>query len=196
MLKFTSLSSRSVLTLLGASLLLLAPAYSQQPAAPVRDYSASDATSEFLPKYKTAVDAKQYDVALALLDTQLTKVPSESYDTALLLQIKVQTLLQKGDFSKVIEPLERGLALSDSKTPTYYEERATRDFLFFLAQLCLQEAVNTKNPAAAATLYEKRIRPWHAGLSSILNRPLKLNSSTRSFFITAPSRSLITLICL
>jgi tetratricopeptide (TPR) repeat protein len=155
MLKFTSLSSRSVLTLLGASLLLLAPAYSQQPAAPIRDYAASDATSEFLPKYKTAVDAKQYDVALALLDTQLTKVPSESYDTALLLQIKVQTLLQKGDFSKVIEPLERGLALSDSKTPTYYEERATRDFLFFLAQLCLQEAVNTKNSAAAATLYEK-----------------------------------------
>ena len=88
MLKFTSLSSRSVLTLLGASLLLLAPAYSQQPAAPIRDYAASDATSEFLPKYKTAVDAKQYEVALALLDTQLTKVPSESYDTALLLQIK------------------------------------------------------------------------------------------------------------
>ena len=73
----------------------------------------------------------------------------------MLYQIKTQTLLQKGDFSQVIGPLEKGLALSDSKTPTYYEERATRDLVFFLAQLYLQEAVQAKNTGQAGVLFEK-----------------------------------------
>jgi len=139
--------------LLGALTLLAASALAQQPV--VRDYSPSDETSELLSKYKLAVDDKKYDSALAILDGQLAKVPADSYDAALLYQIKTQTLLQKGDFTKVIEPLEKGLTLSDSKTPTYYEERATRDLLFFLAQLYLQEAVQAKVKAQAATLFEK-----------------------------------------
>jgi tetratricopeptide (TPR) repeat protein len=144
---------RPLLALLGALSLLAATAVAQTP--PVRDYSPSDATSELLGKYKLAVDAKNYDAALAILDGQLAKVAADSYDAALLYQIKTQTLLQKGDFSKVIEPLEKGLTLSDSKTPTYYEERATRDLLFFLAQLYLQEAVQTKIPGQAPIMFEK-----------------------------------------
>ncbi|MBI2496762.1 MAG: hypothetical protein HYV75_02140 [Opitutae bacterium] len=142
---------RPLLALLGALALLSAAL--AEPV--VRDYAPTDATGEMLGKYKTAVDAKNYDSALALLDGQLAKVPADSYDAALLYQIKTQTLLQKGDFSKVIEPLEKGLALSDSKTPTYYEDRATRDLVFFLAQLYLQEAVQSKNKAQAAVLFEK-----------------------------------------
>lgn len=144
---------RPLLALLGACLLLTAAPAAPQPV--VRDYSPSDATSEILPKYKLALDAKNYDAAIAVLDAQLAKVAADSYDAALLYQIKTQTLLQKGDFAKVIEPLEKGLALSDSKTPTYYEERATRDLVFFLAQLYLQEAVQSKNKAEAAVLFEK-----------------------------------------
>ncbi|MDB6114293.1 MAG: Anaphase-promoting complex, cyclosome, subunit 3 [Lacunisphaera sp.] len=152
MLNLFSRSLRSTLAaVLGASLLAVAA----QAQAPARDYSPSDTTGEILPKYKTAVDAKNYEAALAILDAQLAKVPADSYDAALLYQIKVQTLMQKGDFAAVIEPLERGLALSDSKTPTYYEERATRDLLFFLGSLYLQEAVQTKNPAAASALFAK-----------------------------------------
>lgn len=135
-------------------LLLAVPAWAQQ-TPPVRDYAPSDDTSEVLGKYKVAVEAKNYDSALAILDAQLAKVAADSYDAALLYQIKTQTLLQKGDFSKVIEPLEKGLALSDSKTPTYYEDRATRDLLFFLAQLYLQEAVQSKDKHQAAILFEK-----------------------------------------
>jgi len=144
---------RPFLALLGAIALLAATAVAQ--TTPVRDYSPTDATSEVLTKYKTAVDAKNYDSAIAILDGQLAKVGADSYDAALLYQIKTQTLLQKGDFSKVIDPLEKGLNLSDSKTPTYYEERATRDLLFFLAQLYLQEAVQTKVPGQAAIYFEK-----------------------------------------
>lgn len=142
---------RPLLALLGALSLLSATL--AQPV--VRDYSPSDATSEMLGKYKTALDAKNYDAALALLDGQLAKVAADSYDAALLYQIKTQTLLQKGDFGKVLDPLEKGLALSDSKTPTYYEERATRDLVFFLAQLYLQEAVQSKDKARAAVMFEK-----------------------------------------
>src|SRR3954467_13963382 len=125
----------SFAALLGASVLAIA-AHAQTPA---RDYSPSDATSEVLPKYKAAVDAKNYEAALAILDAQLAKVPADSYDAALIYQIKVQTLMQKGDFAAVVEPFEKGLPLSESKKPTYYEERATRDLLFFLASLYLQD---------------------------------------------------------
>ncbi|MBL9214866.1 MAG: tetratricopeptide repeat protein [Opitutaceae bacterium] len=130
---------------------------------PPREYFPSEATGEILPQYKTAVDAKNYDGAIAMLDAQLSKVAADSYDAALLLQLKTQTLLQKGDFTKAIEPMEKGLALSDSKTPTYYDERATRELVYFLAQLYAQEAINTKNPTLAVSLYdksEKAIQRW------------------------------------
>jgi tetratricopeptide (TPR) repeat protein len=152
MLNFISSPRRSCLALLGASL-VAAAAFGQQP--PVRDYTPSDETSEIFPKFRAAADAKDYTAAIAIIDAQLAKVPADSYDAALLLQIKVQTLLQKGDFSAVVAPLEKGLALSDSKTPTYYEERATRDLVNFMVSLYLQEAMQAKSPNVAAGYYEK-----------------------------------------
>jgi tetratricopeptide (TPR) repeat protein len=142
---------RSTLALLGATAFAATLAAQQ----PVRDYSFTDATSEVLPKYKQVVDAKNYDAAIAILDAQIAKVPADSYDAAMLYQIKTQTLLQKGDFPKAIEPTERALAISDSKTPTYFEERVTRDLVYFLAQLLVQEAVQTKVPATATILFQK-----------------------------------------
>lgn len=151
---FNARSPRSLRPLLGllGALLLAAPALAQQPP---RDYSYTDATGEALGKVKTAVDAKNYDGAIAIIDGQLAKLPADSYDTALLYQIKTQTLLQKGDYARVIEPLEKGLTLSDSKTPTYYDERATRDLVYFLAQLYLQEAVQTKDKKQAIIYFDK-----------------------------------------
>jgi tetratricopeptide (TPR) repeat protein len=144
-------SLRSLVALLGMlSLAVTLPA--QRPA---RDYSLSDSTSEVLPKFKVAADAKNYDGAIAILDAQIAKVPADSYDAATLYQIKVQTLFQKGEFAKAIEPMDRALALSEAKNPTYFDERVTRDLLNFLAQLYVQEAVGSKNPAVAAKLFEK-----------------------------------------
>jgi tetratricopeptide (TPR) repeat protein len=144
-------SLRSLVALLGMlSLAVTLPA--QRPA---RDYSLSDSTSEVLPKFKVAADAKNYDGALAILDAQIAKVPADSYDAATLYQIKVQTLFQKGEFAKAIEPMDRALALSEAKNPTYFDERVTRDLLNYLTQLYVQEAVGSKNPAVAAKLFEK-----------------------------------------
>jgi len=122
-----------------------------------RSYALSDATSEVLgTTYKTAAEAKNYDGALAAINGQLAKVADQtSFDAAVLLQIKAQTLLQKGDFSAAVEPLERALKLSDSKKPTYFDERITQEFLYYLAQLHFQEATTTKVATSIAGHYEK-----------------------------------------
>jgi len=152
MLKFISPPLRLTLALLGASL-LAAPARAQ--TTPARDYSPSDDTAEILPKYREVVEAKNYPAALAILDAQLAKVPADSYDAAMLNQIKAQTLLQKGDFPGAVAPLEKGLALSDAKTPTFYDERTTRELVYFLASLYFQEAVQSKDFKYASSQYEK-----------------------------------------
>ena len=151
-----STNRRRCIAALLAATALAAALQAQQP---VREYSLTDATQEVLPKFKEAADAKNYDAALALLDAQIAKVPFDSYDAATLYQIKVQTLFQKGDFPKAIDPMEQALALSEAKTPTYFEERVTRELYNFLTQLYVQEAVGqSKNPAAAAKLFEKADR--------------------------------------
>ncbi len=148
--------TRILIALLGA-VLLMATAPAQQPAAPVRDYAPTDDTGEALAKYRTALDAKppNYDGAMAILDAQIAKTAAGSYDLALLYQIKAQTLLQKGDFTSSIDPIERGLALSDAKTPTYFDERVTHELIYFLAQLYVQEAMQSKNPTVVITDYDK-----------------------------------------
>jgi tetratricopeptide (TPR) repeat protein len=145
---------RPTLALLGAA--ALAVTLSAQ-TAPVRDYAFSDATSEMLPKYKAIIDAtpKNYDAAIALLDAQIAKSPADSYDAAMLSQIKAQTLLQKGDFDKATEPMERALTISNAQTPTYFDERVTKELLYFLAQIYLQGAVQAKTPATATVQFQK-----------------------------------------
>lgn len=139
------------LALLGAATLVVTLG-AQQPA---REYYVTDPTGEVLPKFKAAADAKNYDAAIALLDAQLAKVPPDSFDAATLYQLKVQALFQKGEFSKAIEPMERALALSESKTPTYFEARVTRDLYYYLTQLYVQDAVQSKDKTEAAVLFEK-----------------------------------------
>lgn len=128
-----------------------------QQANPPREYAPSEALSEFLSTtYKTNIEAKNYDAVLAAVEVQMGKVQDKtSFDMALLLQTKAQTLLQKSAFSEAIEPLEKALALSDTKTPTFFDERVTQEFLYFLSQLYFQEASNSKNPTATAGYYEK-----------------------------------------
>jgi tetratricopeptide (TPR) repeat protein len=103
-----------------------------------REYSLQDSTSENLPKYKAAMDAKNYPEALNIIDAVLAKLPPTGYDMAYLLQLKMQVYLQQGDFSKSIEPMERSLTLSEANTPTYFDERITRELYFFLVQLYFQ----------------------------------------------------------
>lgn len=122
-----------------------------------RNYSLTEETSEVLgTTYKTAAEAKNYDAALTAINNQLAKLKDpSSFDAAVLLQVKAQTMLQKSDFAGAVPPLEQALALSDAHTPPYFEERITQEFLFYLAQLYFQEASSSKNPGASTQLYEK-----------------------------------------
>jgi tetratricopeptide (TPR) repeat protein len=132
---------------------VLAVTLSAQPVQ--REYSLQDDVSETLPKFKTALDAKNYAEATNIINTLIAKVPPESYDMAYLLQLKMQIFLQQGDFAKSIEPMERSLALSEAKTPTYFDERITRELYYYLVQLYFQEATQTKNSSLAATYLDK-----------------------------------------
>jgi len=120
-----------------------------------REYSFADSTVEELQKFKTASEAKDNKLALTILDGILAKVPADSYDAAFLLVQKAQLFVQTGEYSKAIEPMERGVRISDSKTPTYFEERQSKELYFFLFQLYFQEASNTKNTTLIATYYDK-----------------------------------------
>src|SRR4051812_10088101 len=145
-------SARAFLALSCVAVLSTAAIAADQPQ---REYSVSDTTGEQLAKYKEALDAKNYDGALAILDAQIPKVAAGSYDLAFLQQIKAQTFMQKGEFQKAIEPLEQAVSLSDSKTPTFFEDRQVREFMYLLAQLYYQEATGTKNVSVAASFFEK-----------------------------------------
>lgn len=153
------MSFSNLRSLLGAAVCALLTVPTLLVAAPQqeRTYSLSDETSEVLGgTYKTAAEAKNYEAALAAINGQLAKLKDpNSFDAAVLYQIKANTLLQKSDFQGAIPPLEKALELSDSHTPSYFEERNVQEFLYYLAQLYFQEATTSKNPAQIAELYEK-----------------------------------------
>lgn len=151
MLKLPQFSARFLCVL---SLAALFTATAPAQTAP-KEYYPSEATGEVLGKYRIALDAKNYEGALAILDAQIPKAEAGSYDLALLYQIKAQTLLQKGDFSESIVPLEKTVALSDAKTPPYFDERVVREFIYMLAQLYYQQAAQSKEPAVAAEYFGK-----------------------------------------
>ncbi len=136
-----------------AALLGVCTAAEEQPP---REYQPQDTTAEALGKFRTASEAKNYDAAIEILDATYAKLADKtSFDAAVLLQYKAQTLLQKSEYGKAIDPLERCLQLSDSHTPTYFDDRITVELLNFLGQLYLQEAMNSKNPANAPALFDK-----------------------------------------
>lgn len=136
-----------------AAVAALAVTLTAQPVA--REYSLLDDTSENLPKFKAALDAKNYTEAQAVLNSLVAKVPADSYDMAYLMSLKMQVFLQQGDFAKAIEPMERSLTLSESKSPTYFDERITRELYYYLVQLYFQEATQTKNNSLAASYFDK-----------------------------------------
>jgi len=150
----SSLSRFSVRALATLAMALLTGSAFAQAEKP---YNLSEPVSEFLGgPYKTAAEAKNYDAVLTGVDAQIAKLKDPtSFDAAVLLQIKAQTLLQKTDYNAAIPPLEQALQLSEAHTPNYFEERTTLEFLYFLAQLYYQEATTSKNPAVIGGYFDK-----------------------------------------
>jgi len=115
----------------------------------------SDKVSEELAKIRTQTDAKNYDGALAIIDGLLKISGPESYDMALLSQVKAQILLTKGEYAKSIPPLETAVTLSDKYS--FFDDRQSQELTYYLSQLYYQEAVTSKVVADQKKYYEKAV---------------------------------------
>ena len=122
-----------------------------------RDYQLSESVSDALSgKYKEAMDAKNFDGAVAIIDAELARLSDKtSYDASVLNVYKSQAYLQKGEYANALVPMELSLTLSDAHTPTYLEERSSTETSYIIAVIYYQEAGNAKNPTVAATDFNK-----------------------------------------
>jgi len=135
-----------------AALLAGAAALAQQPE---RNYSLSEKASAELGKVQPLLTAKNIAGALAVIEAVIPQVDPNSYDMAILQQVKAQIYLQNNELAKAIEPLERCLTLSNARTPTFFDTKATTEFNYYLAALYFQEASNTKDAALIRRYYDK-----------------------------------------
>lgn len=142
---------RKSLSVLVLGVALAVPGWGQQPAA--RKKELSEKVAEELGKIRTATDAKNYDAAVTIIDTLLKTAAPESYDIAVLSQVKAQILLTKGDYAKSIEPLEVALLVSERNG--YFDSKVNQDLRYYLAQLYYQEASTTKVLENQKKLYAK-----------------------------------------
>lgn len=120
-----------------------------------RNYTLTDATSTELGKIQPLLQAKNIAGALAVIDAAAAKANPNSYDMAILMQVKAQIYLQDNQLAKAIEPLERCLALSNANTPNFFEARATQEYTYYLAALYYQEGASAKDPALVSRYMDK-----------------------------------------
>lgn len=137
-----SFRSRTV-RILALSLLLAGttpfPGFAQE--APKKELS--EKVSSGLAKLSEMMEAKNYDGALALINPLLPTSAPNSYDLALLSQIRAQVLLLKSDFANAIRPLETAYTLG--KTYGYFDNRQLLELGYYLAQLYYQEGSGAKD---------------------------------------------------
>jgi len=105
----------------------------------------SEKVSDGLGKIKPLLDAKDWDGALALIESLLKiAAPGGSYEEAVLSGVKGQIYLQKSEYAKAIAPMETALRLSDLHN--YYDVKYNADLARILFQLYYQEALTPKFP--------------------------------------------------
>ena len=130
-------------------------------AAELKQHNLGEKTGEALQKLKPLQEAKNWDGMIQLIDSIVPTVGPMSYDLAYILDIKAKLLLQKEQYALALAPWEQAVQISDANGG-YFDEKTTQDIIFFLAQLCYQEGVGSKNPAvqqqfiAKASTYIKR----------------------------------------
>jgi tetratricopeptide (TPR) repeat protein len=142
---------------LAATLLALGLPLSAQTES-ARDYQFDDDTIEAINKYQeeSKLPNKDYNKLLNILNTRLASLKNQdSYDAAMLLQFIAKTYIEKNEFPKAIEPMEKGLIISDRHSPTFLDERTTAEVNYYLAQLYYQESTATKDAKKLAQIYEK-----------------------------------------
>ncbi len=93
---------------------------------------------------RPAIEAKNWDKALSVIDTVLAKVPAESYDAAIMYQIQAQMFLQKSSLTKALDALEHSQDLADRHQ--FFAEKNTLENVYNIAQLEYQVGASSKDP--------------------------------------------------
>jgi tetratricopeptide (TPR) repeat protein len=115
--------------------------------------SISEKTSEAFSKLRPLQETQNYKGMLDVLDK--VEFKPNSYDEALILDMKAKIFAMTNQFSKAIGPWERSIELSDKYQ--YFSEKQTLDTVSLLAQLYGQEGSTTKVPAQQQQYFGKAI---------------------------------------
>ena len=162
-LSLSSLLSRSRAALvLGLALGLPAGLLAQGSKPPA--HTISEKTGAAFQQLKPLSEAKNFDGMLAVLDTITPTLDPNSYDMALVLDMRAKLYGQKEQFDKAIVAWETMLRLSDANG--YFDQKATLETLLYLAQFCYQVGVNSKVPAVQQQYINKSaeyFKRWMAG---------------------------------
>ena len=122
-------------------------------AQPKKEHSVSEKTQEAFGKLKPLQDTQNYAGMLTLLDG--VQVVPNSYDEALILDMKAKIHAMTNQFGKAIPPWERAIQISDQHG--YFPEKQTLETVSLLAQLYAQEGSQSKDPKLQQQYFTKAI---------------------------------------
>ena len=141
---------------------MLAPSRSdaaEEQGPPGLNEKVSEALQQ---KMKPLLDAKNWDGAMAVIDSVLVGVDPNGYDTAFLSDIKAKIFLQKNDYASAIAPMETTLRLGDANK-NFFDKKTILDVVYFLAQIYYQEGTSSKDPTVQKNYFNKSsayIKRW------------------------------------
>lgn len=113
-------------------------------------------------KMKPLLDAKNWDGAMAVIDSVLVGLDPNGYDTAFLSDIKAKIFLQKNDYASAIAPMETTLRLADANK-NFFDQKTILDVVYFLAQIYYQEGTSSKDTTVQKNYFNKSsayIKRW------------------------------------
>jgi tetratricopeptide (TPR) repeat protein len=120
---------------------------------PERPRNVGEKTSEAFQKLGPLQVAKKFDEMLALLDALVPTLDPNSYDMALILDMKAKIYGTKELYDQAIESWEAALKLSDAYQ--YFDKKVMLEDLLYLAQFSYQAGMASKVPAVQAQYINK-----------------------------------------
>lgn len=127
-----------------------------QTPPPQDQPSLSDAVGDALGKIPPLIDKKDWVGAQALVDSLIPTVQRDSYDLSILLRTRAVILIQKGDYSGSMQPLEESLAIADRHH--FNTPKQTMEDVYLLSQLYYQDAgISKLSKDAQIADFEKAI---------------------------------------
>jgi len=137
----------------------------QQKGTQKQPPSISEKTSEAFSKLRPLQETQNYKGMLDVLEK--VEFKPNSYDEALILDMKAKIFAMTNQFSKAIAPWERSIELSDKHG--YFSEKQTLDTVSLLAQLYGQEGSTSKVPAQQQQYFSKAINYFRRFLKGTNN---------------------------